>query len=316
MLTIPQLPHIKRTEVVSSAIVSMVGECQSDAYTIEDLYDLVFPPDVDAEGHLCMVFQCFLDDSKDQRQDKVFVSAGFFGRREDWEQLRSSWAKCLNRNGLEYFKTNEYKMLEGQFSRFKTAAYPAPIGRQKASAIRDELLAIPRRFRGIKGIGIVIPVEDYERVCARPEGNDFFAAKSYRRALEGVFDLMARSVETLPGKHVVAYVHDSGSDFDELRSYYEEYKVLNPRHAKYMGAFVPLDDKQHPPLQMADAIANYMQGKGVQWLQSRETIREVVPFNVHHMGVWTEHFMLSILKRNLMRLGRPIPEDLQSDEYG
>src|ERR1700688_859933 len=87
-----------------------VCECQ---FHIEDLYDLVFP-DGDVEGHLCMVFQCFLDDSKDQFRDRVFVSAGFFGRREDWKRLRSSWRKCLNHNGIKYFKTSEYKMLEGE----------------------------------------------------------------------------------------------------------------------------------------------------------------------------------------------------------
>jgi len=285
-------------------------------FNIVDLYDLVFPPDMDVEGHLRMVFQCFLDDSKDQFRDKVFVSAGFFGRREDWKRLRSSWRKCLNHNEIEYFKTSEYKMLEGEFAKFKTAAYPPPSGREKATAIRDALLDIPRNFRGIKGIGIVIPVEDYEKVCARPEANDFFPADPYRRALEGVFDSMARSLKTLPGNHAVAYVHDGGSDFDQLRSYHEEYKLLNPRHARCMGGFISLDDKRHPPLQMADAIANYMQGIGLEWVKSRQTVIRDSPFNVHHVGVWTEHFMLSIVKRNLIRLGRSIPKDLQSDKYG
>jgi hypothetical protein len=163
---------------------------------------------------------------------------------------------------------------------------------------------------------VVIPIEDYEKVCARSEAKDFFRADPYRRALEGVFDLMARSLKTLPGNHVVAYVHDSGSDFDRLRSYYEEYKALNPRHARCMAGFIPLDDKRHPPLQMADAIANYMQGIGLEWVQSRQTVIRDSPFNVHHVGVWTEHFMLSIVKRNLISLGRPVPKDLQSTEYG
>lgn len=263
-----------------------------------------------------MVFQCFLDDSKDQLRDKVFVSAGFFGRREDWRRLRLSWRKCLVANGIKYFKTSEYKMLEGQFAKFKTAAYPPPTGRTKATAIRDALLEIPRSFRGIKGVGIVIPVQDYEKVCARREANDFFPADPYRRALEGVFDLMARSLKTLPGKHTVVYVHDNGCDFNRLRSYYEDYRALNPKHARVMGGFQPMNDKHHPPLQMADAIANYMQGIGLEWIKKRQTVIRDSPFNVHHIGVWTEHFMLSILKRNLMRLGRPIPAELQSREYG
>jgi hypothetical protein len=263
-----------------------------------------------------MVFQCFLDDSKDQDQSKLFVSAGFFGTVQHWSELRVAWSKCLELYGLEYFKTSEYKMLREQFAIFRTTAYPPPTGREKANEVREALLAIARSMKGIKGVGIVIPVSDYEKVCARPEVSDFFAAKPYRRALEGVFHLMVHSIKTLPGKHVVAFVHDSSSDYDELRSYYEEYKELNPKHAKYMGGFIPLDDKAHPPLQMADAIANYSQEKGVEWIKNRETIIGEVPFNFHKIGIWTEHFILSIVKRNLVRLGRPIPEDLQEDEYG
>ena len=151
-----------------------VIDLNGEAFHIEDLYDLVFPPDIDVEGHLCMVFQCFLDDSKDQDQTKVFVSAGFLGTKDHWSELRVAWRKCLKEHEIDYFKTSEYKMLRGQFAKFKTAAYPPPTGREKANEIRDSLLAIPRNLGGIKGFGLVIPVEDYAKVCARPEAKDFF----------------------------------------------------------------------------------------------------------------------------------------------
>ena len=89
-----------------------------------------------------MVFQCFLDDSKDQDQSKVFVSAGFLGTIEYWSDLRAAWSKCLKQFGLEYFKTSEFKMLRGQFEVLKSAAYPSPKGREKANEIRDSLLAV------------------------------------------------------------------------------------------------------------------------------------------------------------------------------
>jgi hypothetical protein len=182
-----------------------------------------------------MVFQCFLDDSKDQDQSKVFVSAGFLGTIEYWSDLRVGWSKCLKQNGLTYFKTSEFKMLRGQFEVFKSAAYLPPKGREKANEIRDSLLAIPRNLSGIKGVGCVIPIEDYAKVCAREEAKEFFVAKPYRRALEGIFNEVCRGIATLPGKHAVAFVHDDGDDFDELRSYYEDYKGLNQRHAKNHG---------------------------------------------------------------------------------
>jgi hypothetical protein len=263
-----------------------------------------------------MVFQCFLDDSKDQDQSKVFVSAGFLGTIEYWSDLRAAWSKCLKQFGLEYFKTSEFKMLRGQFEVLKSAAYPSPKGREKANEIRDSLLAIPRNLGGIKGVGCVIPVEDYAKVCARPEAKEFFETKSYRRALEGIFNEVCRGIESLPGKHAVTFVHDEGEDFDELRRYYNDYKVLNRRHAKIMSGFRALDDKQHPPLQMADALANFTQEKGIEWLQNgRQTLTSELPFNVYHLGIWTEEYMLGLLKHELRRRGKPIPDDLQREKY-
>jgi hypothetical protein len=80
-----------------------------------------------------------------------------------------------------------------------------------------------------------------------------------------------------------------------------------------MAGFLPMDDKQHPPLQMADAIANFAQEKGVEWLENgRQTITSTWPFNVYKIGIWTENYTLHVLKHELQRTGRPIPEDLQA----
>jgi Protein of unknown function (DUF3800) len=261
-----------------------------------------------------MVFQCFLDDSKDQDQSKVFVSGGFIGNKEGWGELRVAWSKRLRECGVEYFKTSEYKMLRGQFEQFR--AYPPPKGREKANEVRDSLLAIPRNLHNIKAVACVIPVDDYAKVCAREEAQDFFAAKPYRRALEGIFNEVVRAIETLPGKHAVAFVHDDGDDFDELRHYYDEYRDVNKRHARIMAGFQPLDDRLHPPLQMADALANFTQEKGIEWLQNgRKTLVPEVSFDIYHLGIWDERYMLGLLKHELKRRGKPIPADLQSEKY-
>lgn len=259
-----------------------------------------------------MLFRCFLDDSKDEEQSKIFVSAGFLGVKDDWTALRVMWDQCLGESGIDYFKTSEWKMLQGQFARFRSADYPIPKGREAASKIRDSLLEIPRLLRNIKGVGCLIPIDDYSRVCARPEALEFFAAKPYRRALEGVFNEVLRAVEALPGKHQVAFVHDDGPDFDELRRYYQEYRLINPRHGAMMVEFVPLDDKRHPPLQMADAIANFSQELGIRWLETgRKAFDSPWPFNVYHLGIWDEDYMLGLLKHELKRRGKPIPGYLQ-----
>ena len=83
-----------------------------------------------------------------------------------------------------------------------------------------------------------------------------------------------------------------------------------------MSGFRALDDKQHPPLQMADALANFTQEKGIEWLQNgRQTLTSELPFNVYHLGIWTEEYMLGLLKHELRRRGKPIPDDLQRAKY-
>jgi hypothetical protein len=76
---------------------------------------------------------------------------------------------------------------------------------------------------------------------------------------------------------------------------------------------MPLRDKHHPPLQMADAIANFTQEKGIEWLNNgRQTLTSGWPFDVYHLGIWTEDYMLGVLKHELRRRGKPIPPDLES----
>jgi Protein of unknown function (DUF3800) len=264
-----------------------------------------------------MLYNCFLDDSKDQTQTEFYICAGFIGDCDNWSALRVLWKQCLAEHKIGYFKSQECKMLQGQFARFRTAAYPEPAGRQAANRIRDELLGNARCVRGIAGIGVAIPVQIYKKIGKRPEAAFFGAADPYRRALEGVFNEAMRQVEALPGENEVAFVHDEETDWHDLENYYHEYKELNPRHAQKMKGFTPLDDKEHPPLQLADAIANYALSVGREWLRNDHTpvMPEQELFNLCKFGIWDEHIMLCILKHNLLGRDLPIPDDLRSSDY-
>lgn len=265
-----------------------------------------------------MLFHCFLDDSKDQNQSKILVSAGFLGTKDDWHHLRVAWNKCLRKDGLKYFKTSEYKMLEGEFRRFKTSAYPPPTGRQQASKIRDDLQGILKKNPRILGVGEAIPIEDYNKVCARPEAQGIFPGSPYQRALEGVLLEAVTLAHKLSPDSEVAFVHDDGADFDWLRAVYEGFKIVNPKTAKSMKGFLPSSDKEHPPLQLADMMANFTLGAGLEWLNNGRQAKwaSQMSDNIGKLGIWNEHLMLHILKRNLIRKGLPVPLDLQAEEYG
>jgi Protein of unknown function (DUF3800) len=263
-----------------------------------------------------MLYRCFLDDSKDQTQSKILVSAGFIGDKQQWHSLRIAWKKILKRNGIDYFKTSEYKMLTGEFAKFRS--YPKPAGREKAREIRNKLQSVLEAHRGIAAVGIAIPMVDYNKVCERPEAAEIFRGGPYHRALEAVLLEAVRCVRRLPGENLVAFVHDDGYDFDELRAVYNSFKINNPKLAKYMTGFQSLSDKDHPPLQLADMAANFTLAAASEWLiNGRRTVEpKEMRANVQKLGIWTGHVMWSVLKCNLIRFGVPVPVDLQAKEYG
>lgn len=266
-----------------------------------------------------MLYHCFLDDSKDQNQSRLLVSAGFVGTKSDWHRLRMAWKKRLAKEGLKYFKTSEYKMLDGEFSRFRTSSYPPPTGREKAAKIRSDLQALLKSNSRIAAVGIAIPMEDYNKVCAMPEAAEIFRGNPYQRALEGVLLETVKLIQKLGESDAnVTFVHDDGPDFDVLKAVYEGFKVANPRTAEFMESFLPLCDKEHPPLQLADMVANFTLGVGQDWLVNGREANWATEMedNIGKLGIWTEHVMLSILKRNLMRFGKPVPIDLLGEEYG
>lgn len=264
-----------------------------------------------------MVYHSFLDDSKDQHQSKMFVAAGFCATKDDWGKLRASWVKRLNVDGLDYFKTSEYKMLTGQFAKFKTDFYPPPKGREKARQIRGDLQSILQSIPAIVGIGVCLPMDAYNKVASRPEAGDVFVGNPYRRALESLLFETVKFVRAQPGKNAAVFVHDDAPDFDELRNYYMEFKEANPRTAKFMHGFTPLSDKEHPPLQAADMAANLSLEKGLEFVATGERIKklEQLDGSIRRLCVWDEGYLLTTLKKRLETRGCPIPLDLQDEKY-
>jgi hypothetical protein len=296
----------------------LVGEPEECVYTVEDLFDLFFPEELGVTGYLTMVYSCFLDDSKDALRSKMFVSAGFFGDKDDWKNLRVAWSACLKRNNIAYYKASEYNRLEGEFARFRTAQYPRPTGRDAAYQIKYELQEIVKANQRIRGVGVAVLVDDYEKVRSHPEAKDIFGPDPYHCALESVMFETVKIVRALPGHNMVAFVHDEQDDFNTLRDLYLGFKKLNPKTAKVMGGFSGQDDKTHPPLQAADMIANNTLEVGMDWLSQGklDKLRFELLDNRSLVGLWNEEYMLSVLKANLGRKGRPVPIDLSGEQHG
>ena len=216
---------------------------------------------------------------------------------------------------IEYFKSSEYKMLKGQFERFRSL--PIPEGRNAAKVVRDDLLKIIRSYDNLRSVGVCIPMDKWNTVAGRPEAAGILE-HPYRRAIESVWtETVKRGFRrSRPHRHsVIAFVHDDGPDFPELASLYSNFKRMNPRTAKYMVGFSGLDDKVTPPLQAADLIANHSLEIGLDWLDNGKTSAKEseLQSSMGFLSVWRENYARGVLHHELKRKGLPIPKDLEQE---
>lgn len=109
---------------------------------------------------------------------------------------------------------------------------------------------------------------------------------------------------------MVAFAHDQEDDFDDLRGCYSAFREMNPNTAKFMGGFQPMDDKTTPALQAADLIANHTTFLMGKKLDSKDAVIEMRE-NLSRLGYWDERYIAAVLKKGLIKRGKPIPLDIE-----
>ncbi len=245
----------------------------------------------------------------------MLVCAGWIGERGDWLDFCKRWNKRLQLDGIDYFKTSEYKMLKGQFEKFRNL--PVPEGRNAANIVRDDLLTIIRSYDDLRSVGVCVPMDEWSAVAIRPEAVGILE-HPYHRAVECIWVETVRRGFRRSRSHrhsVVAFVHDDGPDLAELSALYVAFKKLNPKTAKFMVGFGGLDDKVNPPLQAADLIANRSLEIGLDWVDNGKTIarESELHSSMGFLSVWRESYAKGVLHHELKRRGLPIPQDLEED---
>jgi hypothetical protein len=259
-----------------------------------------------------MVYHCFLDDSKDKGAHRVMVSAGFYAGRDKWESFRIDWKKVLNKHNLSYFKSSECHSVSGEFAQFRKG--PEPYAKQderdRAREIRAELKSILTQHPAIRGIGVAVQLEDYRRIAALPEALNVLPPDPYRAALSSVMFETVQHMRKVTRHSIVDFVHDQEDDFNDLRVCYRAFREMNPKTAKFMGGFAPMNDKTTPALQAADLIANHMTFLMGKKLDSKDAVIEM-PENLSRLGYWDEQYIAAVLKKGLIKRGKPIPLDIE-----
>jgi hypothetical protein len=270
------------------------GLLDSDCIGIEHFCDLLFPG---RSGNLAVVYDAYIDDSKDRHAQRVVVSGIFIGDKERWGWLRTKWQKRLDKEGMKYFKSSEYYGLRGEFVKFRSKSkYPEPTGREAAKRVFDDLEEIIKEAK-LMSLGVVVPVQDYNEVIALPEAKGKLPESPYYLALNSGFFETIKAINENPGKHMVAFIHDDDDRFPQYRELYHQFKKKNPKTAKQMGGFIPLDDEQHPPLQAADLAANVTCNYAKQWLNDKTSASlQRLRGSMYMVGVWDKDYILSVLR--------------------
>jgi hypothetical protein len=197
-----------------------------------------------------------VDESADREQRHTFAVAGLCWRHDRWVDLERHWNRCLKKHGIEYFKTSEYLSLNGQFLRFRDKSdYPAPLGRQAAKEIFDDLAQIIRISRG-KGIGLVIDLKSWRTIRKSSTAREVFPFKDpYLFAHSALIVYVAGELTGTARGRTVAFLLDSHCKGNKIVSQIGELKRLNPECAPHIGTIGFGDDTKTAQLQAADLIA-------------------------------------------------------------
>jgi hypothetical protein len=131
------------------------------------------------------LMRTYIDDSADQKQEKVILAGAFVGWYHQWNALRKEWWKRLKKDDLKYFRSTECRSLQGAFSKYRDAVnYPKPDGRDAANNVRDDLDAIIHKS-GVMGIACCVPMQVYNDIRAtEPHAAEILSEEAYEMALQ------------------------------------------------------------------------------------------------------------------------------------
>ena len=105
------------------------------------------------------MFDSYLDESSDQRQECVVCVASFLARERHWRHIQQLWMDRLAKDGIEYFSAKECKAVQGPFRHLRRIHGSLEAARAVAAGIRFDLEAIllsESQWRGFC-VGVIVP---------------------------------------------------------------------------------------------------------------------------------------------------------------
>ena len=258
-----------------------------------------------------MLLRAYIDDSSDQRQERVAVAGAYLGSFRQWSQLVQQWKRRLKRSNIKFWHSTDYYSLRGEFEQFRHShKYPKPSGSQAAKQVRDDLDAIIHECH-IVGIAACVPLRLYRHIRNQSEfGTELMPADPFDYAIQELFLMCAQEVLEHRQGDTIAFVCDESTSVGRIAEIYTRFKELNPNAARAMGALVHRDDKQCPQLQAADLMAHIAKERFAGWMIDRSTtvphdkLRERLKnLSVYRIGIPERERLLEFVRHEAVTRG-------------
>jgi hypothetical protein len=225
--------------------------CPSQTISAEELFGFLFPFEYGRE-HIAMLYQAYIDDSADQKRERVVVAGAIIGDKPRWNILNRLWKERLAQDGLKFFKSSQCESLRGEFEKFRD--FGMEEGFRRAALVRDDLDLIIRNSM-LTAVGVTVSVPFHKVMLQDPKRFGEIPSLPYPLVFQQILAECAKAMMLLGRGNIVTFGHDDGNDFPKLHDIFLRFKKENPRYQRVMADFVPLDDKLHPPVQAADVSA-------------------------------------------------------------
>ena len=113
-----------------------------------------------------MLFHAYIDDSADQKRERVVVAAAIIAAPHVCDRMSKRWNARLAQDGIAYFKSSHCETLNGQVYKFRALGMQE--GRLKAAKIRDDLDQI-LLTSDLTALGITLSIPSHRVMLSEPQ---------------------------------------------------------------------------------------------------------------------------------------------------
>jgi Protein of unknown function (DUF3800) len=248
-----------------------------------------------------------MDDSSDQKQQQVFVVAGFLGKTTVWFEVERHWNARLRKDGLDYFRAADYNSMSGEFEKLKTK-HKDDADEAASDLVTDLKLIIKSADLG--AFCFMGPMELYRDVRATEYGDLVLERNPFFKGHEQIIYQVAKSAGQHGISGPIAFVIDENMQAPAFVANWGEFKRNHPTTSKWMGSITAMDDKTCVPLQTADLIANTTKrAYQSRWQDPDADLAELRQWSRSLMwvGYWNEEYLTALVDSAVDAATSPTP---------